>query len=153
MTGLSQALGSAVSPAVYVVPCVRFNCFVRLSFTSSTVATLGMSGWLDLPQQGLSPCKKRQASLGALTFRDLSPERPYLILNATDATSVEDSEEGAFKLFTFTEEDFQKKLGEDHNPAAGRRSTHCRTFTVSNALAHQASSRWPVLVPILLASN
>jgi len=42
-----------------------------------------------------------------LTFRDLSPERPYLILNATDATSVEDSEEGAFKLFTFTEEDFQ----------------------------------------------
>src|SRR5213593_4431409 len=67
MTGLSQALGSAVSPAVYVVPCVRFNCFVRLSFTSSTVATLGMSGWLDLPQQGLSSCKKRQASLGALT--------------------------------------------------------------------------------------
>ncbi len=46
-----------------------------------------------------------------LTFRDLSPERPHLILNATDATSVEDSEEGAFKLFTFTEEDFQKKLG------------------------------------------
>jgi len=27
-----------------------------------------MSGWLDLPQQGLSPCKKRQASLGALTL-------------------------------------------------------------------------------------
>ncbi len=26
-----------------------------------------MSGWLDLTQQGLSPCKKRQASLGALT--------------------------------------------------------------------------------------
>ncbi len=72
MTGLSQALGSAVSPAGCVVPCVRFNCFVRLSFTSSTVATLGMSGWLDLPQQGLSPCKKRQASLGALTYSVLS---------------------------------------------------------------------------------
>src|SRR5262245_12327971 len=34
---------------------------------SSTVATLGMSGWLDLPQPGLAPGKKRQASLGALT--------------------------------------------------------------------------------------
>jgi hypothetical protein len=29
LTGLSQASGSAVSLAVYVVPCVRFNCFVR----------------------------------------------------------------------------------------------------------------------------
>ena len=37
------------------------------SFPSFTVATLGMSGWLGLPQQGLAPCKKRQASLGALT--------------------------------------------------------------------------------------
>jgi hypothetical protein len=27
-----------------------------------------MSGWLDLPQPGLSPGKKRQASLGALTL-------------------------------------------------------------------------------------
>jgi hypothetical protein len=34
---------------------------------SSTVATLGMSGWLDLPQPGLPPGKKRQASLGAPT--------------------------------------------------------------------------------------
>src|SRR5438094_9235748 len=69
MTGLSQALGRAVSPAGCVVPCVRFNCFVRLYIrASSTVATLGMSGWLDLPQQGLPPCKKRQASLGALAL-------------------------------------------------------------------------------------
>ena len=30
VTRLSQALGSAGSPAGYVVPCVRFNCFVRL---------------------------------------------------------------------------------------------------------------------------
>ena len=67
-TRLSQALGSADSPAGYVVPCVRFNCFVRLYIAaSSTVATLGMSGWLDLPQPGLAPGKKRQASLGALT--------------------------------------------------------------------------------------
>ena len=31
LTGLYQALESAVSPAVYVVPCVRFTCVVRLS--------------------------------------------------------------------------------------------------------------------------
>ena len=69
VTGLSQAWGSAVSPAGYVVPCVRFNCFVRLYIVaSSTVATLGMSGWLDLAQWGLAPHKKRQASLGALTL-------------------------------------------------------------------------------------
>jgi len=36
-------------------------------FTSSTGATLGRSGWLDLTPQGLAPCKKRQASLGART--------------------------------------------------------------------------------------
>src|SRR3989442_6550417 len=68
-TRLSQALGSAGSPAGYVVPCVRFTCVVRLYISaSSTVATLGMSGWLDLPQPGLPPGKKRQASLGALTL-------------------------------------------------------------------------------------
>ena len=41
---------------------------VRSVFTSSTGATLGRSGWLDLAPQGLPPCKKRQASLGALTL-------------------------------------------------------------------------------------
>ena len=30
LTGLYQALGNAVSPAVYVVPCVRFTWCVRL---------------------------------------------------------------------------------------------------------------------------
>ena len=39
----------------------------RLAFASSTTATLGMNGWLGLVHQGLSPWKKRQASLGALT--------------------------------------------------------------------------------------
>jgi hypothetical protein len=67
---LCQALGSAVSPAVYVVPCVRFNCFVRLFFspTSSAVATLGTGGWLGLTRWGLSPHQKHQALLGALTL-------------------------------------------------------------------------------------
>ncbi len=75
MTGLYQALGSAVSPAVYVIPCARFNCFVRASPPSYTVATLGMSGWLNLTQPGLSPGQKRQASLGALTPRRSAARR------------------------------------------------------------------------------
>jgi hypothetical protein len=45
--------------------CTLHPCrSVRTSFTG---ATLGRSGWLDLTPQGLAPCKKRQASLGALT--------------------------------------------------------------------------------------
>jgi len=89
MSGLYQASGSAGSPAVYVVPCVRFNCVVRLYiFTSFTVATLGMSGWLNLTQQGLSPCKKRQASLGALTFRFSRREYARLSLALVRSSSV-----------------------------------------------------------------
>src|SRR5713226_3769259 len=46
---------------------LQLTCSV---FTSSVaVATLGRSGWLDLTPQGLSPCKKRQASLGAPAVR------------------------------------------------------------------------------------
>jgi hypothetical protein len=46
--------------------CTLHPCrSVRPSFTG---ATLGRSGWLDLTPQGLAPCKKRQASLGALTL-------------------------------------------------------------------------------------
>lgn len=42
-----------------------------------------------------------------LSFRDMNPERPYLILNATNGTS------GAFATpFTFTREDFER-LGSD----------------------------------------
>ena len=68
-TRLSQAWGSAGSPAGSVVPCVRFTCVVQLYLVaSSTVATLGRSGWLDLPPPGLPPGKKRQAQLGALTL-------------------------------------------------------------------------------------
>lgn len=42
---------------VYLEPALAF---------SFITATLGTNGWLDLVRQGLSPCKKRQASLGAL---------------------------------------------------------------------------------------
>jgi hypothetical protein len=41
--------------------------FNSISSHSFITATLGTNGWLGLIRQGLSPCKKRQASLGALT--------------------------------------------------------------------------------------
>ena len=54
------------------LPCglCRSLCTLQLScsaFASVTTATLGMNGWLGLIHQGLSPWKKRQASLGAPT--------------------------------------------------------------------------------------
>jgi len=36
-----------------------------IDLTSSTTATLGMSGWLDLTQLELAPNQKHQALLGA----------------------------------------------------------------------------------------
>ena len=39
-----------------------------IDLTSSTTATLGMSGWLDLAQLGLAPNQKHQAFLGAPKF-------------------------------------------------------------------------------------
>jgi len=39
----------------------------RSAFASFTTATLGTNGGLGLVRQGLSPCKKRQALLGAPT--------------------------------------------------------------------------------------
>ncbi len=48
--------------------CLRFACLVRPSFDSATDARLDTGGWLTLTRQGLSPCKIRQASLGAITL-------------------------------------------------------------------------------------
>ena len=45
--------------------CTLHLC--RSVSTSFTDATRGTGGWVDLTWQGLAPCKKRQASLGALT--------------------------------------------------------------------------------------
>ena len=53
-------------PVACVIPCVRFNRFVRLSLLLLTAATLGTSGWLVLTRLGLSPSQKHQALLGAL---------------------------------------------------------------------------------------
>ena len=38
---------------------------------SAISATLDMGGWLDLTQQGLTPCKRHQASLDAPTLSSL----------------------------------------------------------------------------------
>jgi hypothetical protein len=46
--------------------CTLHLC--RSVSTSFTGATRGRSGWLNLTPQGLAPCKKRQASLGARTL-------------------------------------------------------------------------------------
>ncbi len=49
-----------------------------------------------------------------LRFRDLNPERPYLIINATDATEKRNDCDGSPKdfgeVFTFTYEDFKSQL-------------------------------------------
>jgi len=46
MTGLYQASEIAVSLTAYVIPCVRFNRYVRRWLHLLTAATLGTSGWL-----------------------------------------------------------------------------------------------------------
>jgi hypothetical protein len=65
--GCARPQGGAVSLTACMVPCVRFRSFVRFAFRLSSYgsATLGTGGWLDLTRQGLAPCKKRQACLGA----------------------------------------------------------------------------------------
>ena len=60
MTGLYQASGSAVSLTACVIPCVRFNRFVRLSLHLLTAATLGTSGWLDLLEWDFHPIRDIQ---------------------------------------------------------------------------------------------
>jgi hypothetical protein len=76
--GCTRPQGGTVSLTAYMVPCVRFRPFVRFvsRLSSSRPATLGTGGWLDLARQGLTPCKKRQACLGAhvsgvIVFEDL----------------------------------------------------------------------------------
>ncbi len=64
--------GAVSSFREYGFPCGLCGslCTLQLScsaFASVTIATLGMNGWLGLIHQGLSPWKKRQASLGAPT--------------------------------------------------------------------------------------
>jgi hypothetical protein len=75
-----------------------------------------------------------------LEFGDLNPTRPYLILNATNAT--EQSSDGAGTLdeypfggvFTFTEQDFTTRLNSD-----------IRSYSVARAV--MASSAFPLVFP------
>lgn len=48
-----------------------------------------------------------------LKFRDLNPERPYLILNATDGTENAGGEDHFGHRFTFTREDFAENLNSE----------------------------------------
>lgn len=49
-----------------------------------------------------------------LRFRDINPERPYLILNATNATEKVDPADPEFgSVFTFTKEDFRDRANSD----------------------------------------
>src|SRR5262249_18046174 len=72
--GLSLVhLGYAVTLPASRIPCVRFICFVRGFCSSSTHTTRGTGRWLNFTRWGLSPHKKRQASLSALTLGDENP--------------------------------------------------------------------------------
>src|SRR5262252_4909072 len=50
--------------------CLRFAHLVRQACRSDSAmdARLDTGGWLALTRQGLSPCKRRQAYLGAITL-------------------------------------------------------------------------------------
>src|SRR5947209_33101 len=63
--------GCAVTPAAYRILCLRFAHLVRRVYhhDSAMDARLDTGGWLALTRQGLAPCKRRQAYLGAITLR------------------------------------------------------------------------------------
>ena len=58
----------------------------RSATASSPCATLGTSGWLILTRPGLSPGKRRQASLGALTALRISGGRSRELARGDDRT-------------------------------------------------------------------
>src|SRR2546425_8334056 len=61
--------GCAVTPTASRILGRRFVHLVRRVYApdSALDARLDTGGWLALPRQGLSPCKRRQACLGAIT--------------------------------------------------------------------------------------
>ena len=70
--------GDAAPPAAYRMLCLRFAHLVRREFPhdSAMDARLDTGGWLALTRQGLSPCKRRQACLGARTLRLSRARKP-----------------------------------------------------------------------------
>jgi hypothetical protein len=63
--------GDAAPPTADRIRCLRLAHLVRHVRThdSAMDARLDTGGWLPLTRQGLSPCKRRQAFLGARTLR------------------------------------------------------------------------------------
>jgi hypothetical protein len=62
--------------SVYASPPLFAFCSSRNRLQRSAGhATLDTGGWLDLARQGLSPCKMRQASLAALTYKAMERGR------------------------------------------------------------------------------
>ena len=61
----------AVTPAASRIRCRRVAPLIRrVSHRDSAMdARLATRGWLALTRQGLAPCKRRQAFLGAITLR------------------------------------------------------------------------------------
>jgi predicted acylesterase/phospholipase RssA len=74
-----------------------------------------------------------------LTFAELNPERPYLIVNSTNATGGYSAGAGGDgfpfgSVFTFTTEDFRERIGSDLS-----------TYSVARAV--MASASFPVVFP------
>jgi len=65
----TSTAGCAVTPAASRIRCRRFAHLVRRVYhhDSAMGARLATGGWLALTRQGLSPCQRRQAFLGART--------------------------------------------------------------------------------------
>ena len=66
----TSAAGCAVTPAAYRRRCRRFAPLVRRAspHDSAMDARRAPGGWRALARPGLSPCKRRQALLGAITL-------------------------------------------------------------------------------------
>jgi hypothetical protein len=94
-SGLYQTSGRCGLPyglhgSLCTLQTFRSVCRSRLSSYGS--ATLGTGGWLDLTRQGLAPCKKRQACLGAhvmpLSARPVQSTAASRSLDPTKATTA-----------------------------------------------------------------
>lgn len=76
-----------------------FTAFDRADIMANTLA----DNLYDTPLLGRDP-----------TLQDLNPTRPYLIINATQASTQGSDDDYAFgSIFAFTEEDFQERLNSD----------------------------------------
>src|SRR6266567_2377699 len=67
---LYSTSGGAVTPTAARIRCLRFAHRVRhaCSHDSAMDARRDTGGWRALTRQGLSPCKRCQAGLGAITL-------------------------------------------------------------------------------------